>query len=165
MAEEQEGSRFFHHELSAFLPCFLSAFHKPTCHPLLPALGEIDLLFTQRFIELHPDHAWRGLSARAGCSPVPSHRSRMAMKRSTKKTLITKHRTHAKDTGSPQVQIAILTKEIKLLTSHLKDHKKDHSARRGLLGKVAQRRKLLMYLRMNKPEQYQDVLEVHGLKR
>ena len=89
----------------------------------------------------------------------------MSIKRSTKKTLITKHRTHTKDTGSPQVQIAILTKEIKLLTDHLHEHKKDHSARRGLLGKVAQRRKLLTYLRMNKPEQYQEVLEAHDLKK
>ena len=89
----------------------------------------------------------------------------MALKRTTKKTLITKHRTHAKDTGSPQVQIAILTKEIGMLTQHLHEHKKDHSARRGLLGKVAQRRKLLSYLRMNKPEQYQEVLETHKLKK
>ncbi len=89
----------------------------------------------------------------------------MAIKRSTKRTIITKNRLHAKDTGSPQVQIAILTKEIALLTKHLQEHKKDHSARRGLLGKVAQRRKLLMYLRMNKPEEYQDVLEKHGLKK
>ncbi len=89
----------------------------------------------------------------------------MAIKRTQKKTLISKHRTHAKDTGSPQVQIAILTKEIRLLTDHLKEHKKDHSARRGLLGKVAQRRKLLTYLRMNKPEQYQEVLETHDLKK
>ena len=89
----------------------------------------------------------------------------MAIKKSHKKTLITKHRTHTKDTGSPQVQIAILTKEIGLLTDHLKDHKKDHSARRGLLGKVARRRKLLMYLRMNKPENYQEVLEKHKLKK
>lgn len=89
----------------------------------------------------------------------------MAIKKSSKKSLITKHRTHAKDTGSPQVQIAILTKEIGMLTDHLKDHKKDHSARRGLLGKVARRRKLLTYLRMNKPEKYQEVLEKHKLKR
>lgn len=89
----------------------------------------------------------------------------MSLKRSTKKTLITKHRLHKQDTGSPQVQIAILTKEIKLLTDHLQEHKKDHSARRGLLGKVAQRRNLLMYLRMNKPEEYQSVLEAHKLKK
>ncbi len=89
----------------------------------------------------------------------------MSIKTTQKKKLINKHKTHAKDTGSPQVQIAILTKEIGLLTDHLKEHKKDHSARRGLLGKVAQRRKLLMYLRMNKPEQYQKVLETHDLKK
>lgn len=89
----------------------------------------------------------------------------MSIKRTTKRTLITKHRLHAKDTGSPQVQIAILTKEIALLTKHLQEHKKDNSARKGLLGKVAQRRKLLMYLRMNKPEEYQEVIEKHGLKK
>lgn len=89
----------------------------------------------------------------------------MAIKRKTKKKLITDSQIHEKDTGSPQVQIAILTKEIGLLTGHLQEHKKDHSARRGLLGKVAQRRKLLNYLRMNKPTEYQAVLEQHGLKK
>lgn len=89
----------------------------------------------------------------------------MALKRASKKKLITKHQTHKKDTGSPQVQIAILTKSIELLTKHLQGHKKDHSGRRGLLSKVAHRRKLLTYLRMNKPEMYQDVLETHGLKK
>ncbi|MEK7590636.1 MAG: 30S ribosomal protein S15 [Patescibacteria group bacterium] len=89
----------------------------------------------------------------------------MSLKRSHKKTIITKNRTHAKDTGSPQVQIAILTKEIGRLTEHLHAHKKDHSARRGLLGKVAHRRNLLNYLRMNKPNQYQEVIEKHGLKK
>ena len=89
----------------------------------------------------------------------------MSIKRKQKRKLITDTQLHDKDTGSPQVQIAILTKEINLLTEHLQGHKKDHSARRGLLGKVAQRRKLLNYLRMNKPEEYQTVLEKHGLKR
>ena len=89
----------------------------------------------------------------------------MALKRTSKKTLISKHRTHDKDTGSPQVQIAILSKEITMVTDHLQDHKKDHSARRGLLAKVARRRKLLNYLRMNKPESYQEVLEKLKLKK
>lgn len=89
----------------------------------------------------------------------------MVIKRASKRTLITKHRKHAKDTGSPQVQIAILTKTISLLTDHLKDHRKDNSARRGLLGKVAQRRKLLTYLKQNKPQEYQEVLEKHKLKK
>lgn len=89
----------------------------------------------------------------------------MALKRPQKKRLITKHRQHDKDTGSPRVQVAILTKEIALLTKHLQEHKKDYSARRGLLGKVAQRRKILTYLKMNTPEEYQDVLEANKLKR
>jgi len=89
----------------------------------------------------------------------------MTLKRAPKKRLITKYRTHDKDTGSAPVQIAILTKEIDLLSKHLAEHKKDFSARRGLLGKVAQRRKLLNYLKMNKPEEYQAVLEAHELKK
>lgn len=89
----------------------------------------------------------------------------MSLKRSTKKTLISKHRTHDKDTGSPQVQIAILTKEVDMVTKHLQEHKKDHSARRGLLAKVARRRKLLNYLRMNKPDDYQKTIEKLKLKK
>jgi len=89
----------------------------------------------------------------------------MALKRRTKKKLIKDTQIHEKDTGSPQEQIAILTKEIVMVTDHLQEHKKDHSARRGLLGKVAHRRKLLNYLRMNKPEEYQKVLEEQGLKK
>lgn len=87
------------------------------------------------------------------------------MKRTAKKRVISKHRLHDKDTGSPHVQIAILTKEIQMLTKHLKDHAKDQSARRGLLGKVARRRTLLTYLKMNSPEAYQKVLEENGLKK
>ncbi len=63
-----------------------------------------------------------------------------------KERLIKKFRTHETDTGSPQVQIAILTEEIKELTEHLKKHKHDFSSRRGLLKKVGERRKLLKYL-------------------
>lgn len=89
----------------------------------------------------------------------------MTIKHTLKKRLIAKHRTHDKDTGSTQVQIAILTKEIDLLAKHLLEHKKDHSARRGLLGKVAQRRKLLNYLKMNRPDAYQVVIEALKLKK
>lgn len=63
-----------------------------------------------------------------------------------KENLIKKFATHANDTGSPQVQIGILTSEILELTEHLKQHKKDHSSRRGLLRKVSERRRLLKYL-------------------
>lgn len=87
------------------------------------------------------------------------------LKRTKKKKIIKDSQTHEKDTGSPQVQIALLSTLITKLTDHLQGHKKDHSARRGLLGMVARRRKLLNYLRMNKPEQYQQVLEEQGLKK
>lgn len=63
-----------------------------------------------------------------------------------KQNLIKKFRTHDSDTGSPQVQIAILTAEIEDLTKHLRDHKKDKSSRRGLINKVNERRKLMKYL-------------------
>lgn len=63
-----------------------------------------------------------------------------------KQKLIEQFRTHATDTGSPQVQVAILTEEVKELTKHLKDHKKDFSSRRGLIKKVSERRRLLKYL-------------------
>jgi small subunit ribosomal protein S15 len=89
----------------------------------------------------------------------------MALKRATKKKLITKHALHDKDTGSPSVQVAILTKEIDQVTKHLKEHKKDNSARRGLIAKVARRRKLLTYLRMNKPKDYQKVIDALDLKK
>lgn len=63
-----------------------------------------------------------------------------------KEKIIEKFKTHAKDTGSPQVQIAILSAEIDDLSGHLKEHKKDHSSRRGLLKKVGERHRLLKYL-------------------
>ena len=89
----------------------------------------------------------------------------MALKRASKKKIIGKFRTHEKDTGSPQVQVGILTKEIDEVTGHLKEHKKDNSARRGLLAKVARRRKLLTYLKMNKPEEYQKTIDALSLKK
>ena len=63
-----------------------------------------------------------------------------------KQRVIAKYRTHESDTGSPQVQIAILTAEIDYLTKHLREHKKDHSSRRGLIKKVNERRRLSKYL-------------------
>jgi small subunit ribosomal protein S15 len=89
----------------------------------------------------------------------------MSIARTPKKKLITKHQMHKKDTGSPNVQVAILSKEITLLTTHLQEHKGDFSARKGLLGKVARRRKLLNYLKMNLPKEYQSVLEANKLKK
>ena len=74
-----------------------------------------------------------------------------------KEKIIKKYRTHETDTGSPQVQIAILTEEIKELTEHLKKHKHDFSSRRGLLKKVGERRKLLKYLQKEDAEQFKDL--------
>ncbi len=73
--------------------------------------------------------------------------------------------THEKDTGSSGVQIAILTREIGRLTDHLKDHRKDNHSRRGLLGMVAQRKKLLDYLRGTNMRKYNSVIKKLGLKR
>lgn len=76
----------------------------------------------------------------------------------TKEQIIKKFRVHESDTGSTQVQIAILTEEIKGLTRHLKSHKHDFSSRRGLLKKVGERRKLLKYLQKENPEQFKMVV-------
>jgi len=76
-----------------------------------------------------------------------------------KDKIIEKFKIHANDTGSPEVQIAILTTEIKDLTNHLKTHKKDFSSRRGLLKKVGQRRRLLRYLERESKKRYSKLLE------
>lgn len=75
-----------------------------------------------------------------------------------KKKIIEKYKTHPTDTGSPQVQIAILTEEIKELTEHLRLHKKDFSSRRGLIKKVGERRRLLKYLKREDQKAYDDLL-------
>lgn len=74
-----------------------------------------------------------------------------------KKEIIDQYATHEGDTGSPEVQIAILTKRISLLTEHLKEHKKDHHSRRGLLKMVGQRRNMLDYLRRTDIERYRTL--------
>lgn len=75
-----------------------------------------------------------------------------------KKKIIDKFKTHATDTGSPQVQIAILTEEIKELTEHLKAHKKDFSSRRGLIKKVGERRRLMRYLKRTDAKAYDELM-------
>ncbi len=75
-----------------------------------------------------------------------------------KKRVIEKYKVHETDTGSPQVQIAILTAEIKDLTDHLRSHKKDFSSRRGLLKKVSERRKLMKYLKREDAKAYDDLM-------
>ena len=81
-----------------------------------------------------------------------------------KQRIINRFRVHESDTGSAQVQIAILTEEIKELTEHLKKHKHDHSSRRGLLRKVGERRRLLKYLQKDNEEAFKDVATKLKLK-
>ena len=82
-----------------------------------------------------------------------------------KQQLIEKFRVHEGDTGSPEVQIAILTERILYLTEHLKMHKKDHHSRRGLLKLVGQRRGLLNYLKASSLERYRTILEKLNLRK
>lgn len=82
-----------------------------------------------------------------------------------KRSVIQDHRTHEKDTGSPEVQIALLTERINELSEHFKSHAKDHHSRRGLLRIVSQRRRLLEYLRRNQPARYQELIQRLGLRR
>ena len=82
-----------------------------------------------------------------------------------KNELIGEHRKHEKDTGSPEVQVAILTERINGLQGHFEKHAKDHHSRRGLLMLVSQRRRLLDYLRRKSPERYQALIERLGLRR
>lgn len=87
------------------------------------------------------------------------------MKRDTKKKIIKKHGTHGKDTGSSQVQVAILTERINELSKHLEDHPKDHHSRKGLLKMVGKRRGHLSYLKFNKKEIYEEVLKKLKLRK
>ncbi|MDH7499942.1 MAG: 30S ribosomal protein S15 [candidate division NC10 bacterium] len=82
-----------------------------------------------------------------------------------KKELIDQYRIHQQDTGSPEVQIALLNTRINELTDHLNIHKKDHHSRRGLIRLVNRRRKLLDYLKEKDPRRYQSMLERLGIRR
>jgi len=82
-----------------------------------------------------------------------------------KEKIIAEYATHEGDTGSPEVQVAILTKRIAHLTEHLKEHKHDHHSRRGLLLLVGQRRRLLNYLEKTDIERYRSIVQRLGLRR
>jgi len=89
----------------------------------------------------------------------------MALAQELKKTIIEGNKLHESDTGSPEVQIAILTTRIQSLTEHLKMHKKDHHSRRGLLKMVGQRRALLNYLKNRHFDRYRQILEKLQLRK
>jgi len=83
----------------------------------------------------------------------------------SKKDTIKKFQTHAKDTGSSQVQVAIITQKIENLSAHLREHPKDKHSRRGLIGLVGKRRKLLRHLQLNNKEKYQEIIKALGLRK
>jgi small subunit ribosomal protein S15 len=89
----------------------------------------------------------------------------MTISAERKTAVVQKHRRHAKDVGSPEVQVAILTERIAALTSHFKSHKMDHASRRGLLLMVGRRNSLLKYLAESDRERYQDLIKQLGLRK
>jgi small subunit ribosomal protein S15 len=89
----------------------------------------------------------------------------MALATEVKESIIDKYKTHVGDTGSPQVQVALLTQRINELTEHFKTHKKDNHSRRGLLKMVSQRRSLLDYLKRRDIEGYHELIGKLGLRR
>ena len=89
----------------------------------------------------------------------------MTLTTEQKQSVITGYQTHDKDTGSPEVQVAILSERVRYLTEHLKTHQKDHHSRRGLLMLVGQRRRLLDYLRKKDHERYRGLIDKLGLRK
>ncbi|MDN5807648.1 MAG: 30S ribosomal protein S15 [Brevibacterium sp.] len=89
----------------------------------------------------------------------------MALSTAEKQEVIKEYATHEGDTGSPEVQVALLTRRISELTEHFKDHKQDHHSRRGLLLLVGQRRRMLKYLQRVEIERYRSLIKRLGLRR
>lgn len=89
----------------------------------------------------------------------------MPLTKESKQDIIGRHKLHEKDSGSPEVQIALLTERITYLTDHFKVHKKDHHSRRGLLRLVGRRRRLLDYLKANKIDRYRAIVKELGLRK
>ena len=89
----------------------------------------------------------------------------MSLSKEQKQEIISRYKLHDLDSGSPEVQIALLTERIRQLTEHFKRHTTDHHSRRGLLKMVGRRRKLLDYLRDNKQDSYKNLVKELGLRR
>ena len=89
----------------------------------------------------------------------------MSLSKDQKTTVISEHRVHEADTGSPDVQIALLSRRIEDLTEHFKAHNKDHHSRRGLLKLVGKRRRLLDYLKRNDAGRYRSLIERLGIRK
>ena len=89
----------------------------------------------------------------------------MSLAKEAKTSVIGKYRTHGTDTGSPEVQVAIVTERIQQLTEHFKTHQKDHGSRRGLLLLVSKRRRMLTYLKDHDAERYKSLIQKLGIRR
>jgi len=89
----------------------------------------------------------------------------MSIQKEKKEKLVSEFRVHDKDTGSPEVQIAVLTERINSLTEHFKTHKKDHHSRHGLLQLINRRRKLLEYLKKQDSKKYQEIIDKLKLRK
>jgi len=89
----------------------------------------------------------------------------MALAVEQKSEVISKYKIHKSDSGSPEVQVALLSQRILQLTEHFKSHQKDHHSRRGLLTMVARRRKLLNYLKDRSPDRYKTLIQSLGIRR
>jgi small subunit ribosomal protein S15 len=116
--------------------------------PLHPGLQRVTLIARYKQIE----------TRRQECT-------RLVLAREQKKSLIDQYGTHPTDTGSPEVQIALLSERIGQLTDHFKTHQKDHGSRRGLLMLVSKRRRLLDYLKLYDSERYKTVVHKLGLRK
>ncbi len=122
--------------------------------------------FLRSGTRIHPSPQVRKIREGTACNdPCPPDTSRLLKIDMTETTDIQTLRIHEKDTGSADVQIALLTARINHLTEHLKSHVKDHSSRRGLLMLVARRRKLLDYLKRTATDRYKNVLEKLSLRK
>ena len=117
---------------------------------------------SSHFLDYDP-HAAQGCGNGDGHNPGAE--PKMALDAEQKKVIIEDFKTHATDTGSPEVQVAILTKRINDLTEHFKTHTKDFHSRRGLLIMVGQRRRLLDYLKRKDRSRYASLIERLGLRR
>ncbi|RJQ20010.1 MAG: 30S ribosomal protein S15 [Nitrospiraceae bacterium] len=89
----------------------------------------------------------------------------MSLAKEQKETIIKEHKVHESDTGSPEVQIALISERLNSLTTHFQTHKKDHHSRRGLLKLVGQRRRLLGYLKENNKDRYEKLIRKLGLRK
>jgi small subunit ribosomal protein S15 len=138
---------------------FIQAAPSRVVSTLLPAIAR------QAIISAFPDYQARPASPGVAASSTLSAEGSMALAAEAKAKVVADYQRAANDTGSPEVQVALLTTRINELTTHFKEHAKDHHSRRGLLRMVSRRRKLLDYLKGRSPQAYKGLIERLGLRK